>query len=270
MIINKLSDINSKEVILLQKEAGLAATSIEQGMTVLRKAGLSQKWFYYQSFFLLSIGIERLLKLILIVKKVVETNSIMTNNDLKTYNHNIEGLFKTISKELRPNENFLNENKLYAPILSFLSNFASNSRYYNLDSLTGVSKSNDPIHEWNKIQVIIKTEYCNSKLLSKNDKKIVSMMNNNSIILLRDENDMPINDFESYFNNTKRLDNVQGYSILFVYNIINYIISILFEISEQKRMLPEYREFFPLFQNQGMTDKTIRNRKNWNFLETRR
>jgi len=53
--------------VLLQQEGYLIRTSLAQGLTALRNANLSDKGQYYAAFFGLSIGIERLLKVILIL-----------------------------------------------------------------------------------------------------------------------------------------------------------------------------------------------------------
>jgi hypothetical protein len=264
--MKELEDINSKSVILLMKETGLAATSIEQGLTVLRKANFSQKWLYYQAFFQLSIGIERLLKLIFIVKNLVEKDAFPDNNELKKYSHDIKNMFIKISLELKPNDVFLDENELYPQILTFLSTFASNSRYYNLDTLSGISKSNDPLHDWHIIQKQIKLKYCKPKDFTDFEKHLINSINEFSSFMYRDESDNPINDSYSYFEEGKYLDKTQGYSVLLIYRIIDYLVFLLLDCASKKRMLPFYKDFFPLFQNIGMKELDIRKRKNWNFL----
>ena len=50
----------------LSNEASLTASLLGNGLNALRKADLYNKGLYYQAFFSLSIGIERLLKIIVI------------------------------------------------------------------------------------------------------------------------------------------------------------------------------------------------------------
>ena len=50
----------------LANEANLTASLLGNGLNALRKADLYHKGLYYQAFFSLSIGIERLLKIIII------------------------------------------------------------------------------------------------------------------------------------------------------------------------------------------------------------
>ncbi len=140
-------EIDSKNVNLIMKEVGLSASSIEQGLTALRRANFVQKWIYYQAFFLLTIGIERLLKLTIITIHRVEENKLPDNGLLKSYGHDIEKLFESVSNHLSPKSKFLDSDVLYRQILSFLSQYASKSRYYNLDSLSGIEKTTDPLHQ---------------------------------------------------------------------------------------------------------------------------
>jgi hypothetical protein len=263
--MKELTNMDSQEVILLMKETGLAATCIEQGLNALRKANFRNKKLYYQSFFLLGIGIERILKLIIIVKHIVVKNKLPENNELKEYGHNLNELFHKVTSELEPNENFLKQDELYFPILRFLSNFSNGSRYYNLDTLSGKNSGTDPLNEWHKIQIYIKAKNCKIKL-SKSEMKIINSLNNNVLFRFRDESDAAITTGTTYFVEGKLADQVQGYSVLYIYKIIDFLIQILIECSSKKRMLPEYREFFRLFQNPNMTDLIVRRKKDWSKL----
>ena len=263
--MKELTDINSKEVILLMKETGLAATSIEQGLTALRKANFGNKKLYYQSFFLLSIGIERILKLTIIVNHLVQKDKLPQNSELKSYGHNLEELFLKVTSELKPNDNFLESDKLYLPIIQFMSDFANGSRYYNLDTLSGEKKGRDPLHEWHKIQTYIKSKHCKIRL-SPLELAIIESFNSNAIFRLRDESDKAITTGTEYVIEGKFADQIQGYSVLYLYKIIDYIIGILIDCSSQIRMLPYFDEFFKLFQNSSMTEIAVRRKKDWNKL----
>lgn len=260
-----LEDPNSKEVILLLKETGLAATSIEQGLTAIRKANFSNKKLYYQSFFLLSIGIERILKLIIIVNCIIDKGRFPENNELKKYGHDLLELFKRVTKDSKPTDEFLKKDRLYLPIMTCLSNFAKGSRYYNLDTLSGNNFGVDPMHEWYKIQTYIKANYCKIRI-SDSEINIMNSLDNSSIIRFRDEKDNPIVTGTDLILESKIANQVQGYSVLYLYRIIDYIITILIDRSSEKNMLPYYHDFFLLFKNPSMTDKEIRQKKDWSRL----
>jgi hypothetical protein len=265
--MKELEDPRSNQVQLIIKECGLAATSIDQGLTTLRKSHFAVKGLYYQSFFLLSIGIERLLKLIVIIKNLVENNKFPENNELKSYGHKISEMFNSLTEELRPHDLLTDQDVIYCHILEFLSDFAQSSRYYNLDTLSGrKTNTNDPLHEWFKIQQIIKVKHCKSKDFSPYELAIVKSMSENSTFLYSKEDDTPIDDAYSYFEEGKYLDKIQGYSVFYYYQIIDYLVSILLEVASKKRMLPHYHEFFPLFNNQYMTKERILRKKQWDYF----
>ena len=60
-----MEEFNQAEKLLLI-EGSLSAYALANGLDCLRRANVYEKGMYYQSFFSLSIGIERLLKLIII------------------------------------------------------------------------------------------------------------------------------------------------------------------------------------------------------------
>lgn len=265
--MKELENPNSTSVLLLIKECGLTATSIDQGLITLRKSHFGVKGLYYQSFFLLSIGIERLLKLIIIVKTLVEKDKFPENNELKNYGHRIIDMFNHLTNELCPNENLTLRDEIFEPILQFLSDYAQSSRYYNLDTLSGRNtKTGDPLHAWYNIQQIIKVKHCKTKDFSEYEKYLIESMENHSIFHFTTEIDKPIQNAHQYFEEGKYLDKIQGYSVWYFYQIIDYLVSILVKEAEKKRMLPYYNEFFPLFNNSYMTKERILKRKHWDYF----
>ena len=265
--MKELEKHNSIKVQLLIKECGLTATSIDQGLISLRKSHFAAKGLYYQSFFLLSIGIERLLKLIFIVKTLVEKDEFPNNNELKNYGHNIIKMFELITGELYPNDNFLENNDLFKPILTFLSEYAQSSRYYNLDTLSGRNTvTGDPLHVWYDIQQVIKIKHCKVKDFNAYEQELIDRLKNNSFFLYTTENDKPVSNAYEYFEEGKYLDKIQGYSVWYFYQIINYLVKILLKEADKKRMLPCYSDFFPLFDNQYMTKEQILKKKQWDYF----
>ena len=86
------------------REAEIAAISLYDGFNYQLKANESEKAFFSKSFFSLSIGLERLLKLIIILDDIEKNQGKLnlTNKDLKKYNHNIMNAYisaKKISRE---------------------------------------------------------------------------------------------------------------------------------------------------------------------------
>ena len=67
-----MENFNEKEKLLFL-ESNLTLTSLADGLDCLRYASTYYKGLYYQAFFSLAIGIERLLKLIFINKYRIDS-----------------------------------------------------------------------------------------------------------------------------------------------------------------------------------------------------
>jgi hypothetical protein len=145
----------SIEFNLLLNEAGLASTMLGEGLTVLRKADFVRKWNYYQAFFLISIGLERMLKLIIVSKYLTDNGSFPSNEFLKVIGHDIRRLIKEVENYHIDSDNFSAE--VDKMIISFFTNFDKKTRYYNLDTITGAMGGSDPLSEWHDIQTKIKS-----------------------------------------------------------------------------------------------------------------
>ena len=260
-------DIFSKNERLISKEAGLAATCLEQGLTALRKANFTQKWNYYQGFFLITIGMERLLKLTIITIYRIEENKLPNNGELRKYGHDIEQLFLAVSNHVNPSNNFLLTDSLYPKIISFLSEYASISRYYNLDSLSGKERTLDPLHKWKETQDEIARRHCKPIEISPMEDFLIGRMSSFSSVFHTDELDKPITDYSDFYLQGKNIDKIQGYSIYYLYSLVCHITDQLKTISSKKYLMPVLSEFFPLFSNR-LTKQEILKRKNWNNLTT--
>lgn len=148
------------------QEASLARSALTSGMESLAKADYYNPGSYYSAFFQLSTGIERLMKLIVMLEHKSKNNlKPLTNNELKSFSHDLVLLYEKCKDISKSNEYIEPELKLSFPdsleytILEFLSAFAKKARYYNLDSLTGSTGATNPIHEWFKIQLKVANHY---------------------------------------------------------------------------------------------------------------
>ena len=84
-----MQDFRIEEKLLLL-EGSLSGYAIGEGLECLRKANIYEKGMYYQAFFSLSIGIERLLKLIIIYEyRENHTGEFPDNNYIKNKGHKI-------------------------------------------------------------------------------------------------------------------------------------------------------------------------------------
>jgi len=139
--------MNEKEKLLLN-EAKLTCSMLGNGLNSLRKSSILNVGLYYQSFFSLSIGIERLLKIIIIIKYRCENNGFFPTSEeikVKSFGHNIIKLIDFLDIKI--------ENEIELKILEFLNNFSKKSRYFNIDGIINENIDyENPLHSWKKIQ----------------------------------------------------------------------------------------------------------------------
>lgn len=146
---------------LLQNEAFLTQGQLSAGLTALRNAAHPDKAKFYSGFFGTAVAFERLMKLIVVVDYMVKNEySVPTKAQLKAYGHNLVELHAScvaiasrqgVATVVTPLQGPLEKE-----ILSFLSDFATGSRYYNLDMLSASNSSQiDPLARWDRILVAV-------------------------------------------------------------------------------------------------------------------
>jgi hypothetical protein len=151
--------------VLLQQEGYLIRTSLAQGLTALRNANLSDKGLYYAAFFGLSIGIERLLKVILILDHMARNSlnapptSTLRRQAGRT-GHDLRALFAAAESIQSPRDPhplaFMRPQTLEHDILTHLSDFAEAcGRYADLDALSTNRPPADPLARWKDITSMI-------------------------------------------------------------------------------------------------------------------
>lgn len=259
-----IKDILTKEEKLLLKEAGLSSTCLGQGLTILRKANFVTKWNYYQAFFLLTIAIERLLKLTIITHYRYENKGNFPQNSfLKSAGHDIKKLTEIVSSYDRSNVSIFSDDIL-SEILIFFTFFAKSSRYYNLDAITRTTSESDPLLLWKNIQQKIKKRH--ALVSSPPPEEIMKIASDSFIFIQHDEVGNLITDPRELYKDYKIVDKVQGYSVYYIWKI-QEIADILRHFEYSANMLPSLREFFPYFVEDWRKEKEIIKVKDWNYLK---
>lgn len=139
----------------LQQEGYLFSSSLCLGLTALRRARVHETGSFYAAFFALSLGLERLLKTVLIIDHML-AHSLRPPDigTLKNYGHHLVELYAkagSIAESHNSRLLALESGNLTSEILEFLDEFAQRARYFNLDSLAGSARSPDPLAAWNTI-----------------------------------------------------------------------------------------------------------------------
>ena len=140
---------------LLQKEAFLANSCILSGFDFLIKGRFESGYVgaYFAAFFHLTIGIERLLKLVYVSNYMMENNmNFPQNKDIKEFGHGIDVLLKEcdgIGEKYGIRKEKLDS--IDESIISFLTSFADakKGRYFNF--LGKYQEENNPLWGWQNI-----------------------------------------------------------------------------------------------------------------------
>jgi len=142
--------------VLLQQEGFLIHSSITLGLTALRNAHVGDKGPYYTAFFQLAIGLERIMKAVLILDHMAENDlRPPTTAVLKRHGHKLIALFESMrsmgtSSQPHPLAT-VQPGSIEYDILEHLSDFANGARYFNLDTLSSRRAQGDPLERWNRI-----------------------------------------------------------------------------------------------------------------------
>ena len=149
---------NNPVFSLLQQEGYLTRSCLYIGLSAIKRANIETKGDFYVAFFQLSIGLERLMKLTLILDYMATHNLQLPNNKwIRGYSHNLSELVKSVqSIEKRISldrliDELLRSETTENQILNFLDEFSQKTRYANLDSLTGKNSHSDPLERWSEL-----------------------------------------------------------------------------------------------------------------------
>ena len=158
--------ITDPKFIALNREAELAKRLTCSGLSALRKATPARPGVYYEAFFGISIGLERLAKLAWLIDEcITRSGAFPTDRDLRAIGHDIMALLNKATA-IRSNRHFsksalaesqstyaLPSDAITVSLIEFLSDFAKATRYFNIDLMVGGQSSHmdDPIKVWHNM-----------------------------------------------------------------------------------------------------------------------
>jgi hypothetical protein len=266
----------------LGREAELAAEQAACGITYLGKANHAQTGYYNQAFFALSIGIERIAKLAILADYAIENNGSFPSNDtLRKISHDIDKLLNycdILSAKYRHGKKFAERpnSEIHAGIIKTLNEFAKQSRYYNLNYITGEisPKAPEPISVWwQRVgQPILKKHYNEKK--HKRDIEQAKLMNellrDHVMVMHHDENGNNIDNMETFITHGAGTKIVQKYGQFYTLQIIRWLAFLIDDLSHigayKKRIEPllGLNERFVIFMNE---DSLFKGRKTWSIYK---
>lgn len=249
----------SKEYNVFYDELVFAQDLLANGLTVLSKANFAKKSDYFQAFFYLSSGFERIMKLIIILDFYIKNGTFPKEKYIRKYGHDLNKLLIYINGVCD-----LNLNEVHFEIIDFLTKFSKKERYYNLNY---IMKCNDydPIIGWNRIENIVFNKVP-VKTREKVEKNIIQNFKyNNLILIVGYENNKreEIRENNEFFREVERSNLINEYVKLYLIEVINELYIVLDNLNKNRNgfRLLDMARLFAVF-NYG-NDSEKRKRKNF-------
>lgn len=263
----------------IQHEAQLAAAQAAHGATVLGRANHAQIGYYTQAFFALSIGLERIGKLIFLSDYIINSGGTFpTNQDLRNIGHDQSSLLfkcEKVSISLNPDRDYIvrPNDPIHSGIQEVLSLFATKLRYYNLNRLTAATQTQqDPVALWwEKVATPICDRHYPQQQRRKAESRaalVEHILGDKTVVIHSTETGEGINNLHTLFTHDRKTSVIQKYGQFYTLQIVRWLSSIMFELSHigayEKRMetLIGLDEPFSVFLN---NDKYLRGRKAWSI-----
>lgn len=151
---------------MLSQEGNLAQSSLLSGIEALQKLNYDKTGTFYTAFFQLSIGLERLMKIAVIIDH--KSKNDLQNppgKQIRSLGHDLVAAYG-VCKQLALDRG-KDMSQWYEPdtaeydVLVHLSQFAKGARYYNLDSFTERQDFKDPVVQWASVHRRIADQYIN-------------------------------------------------------------------------------------------------------------
>ncbi len=271
---NTFDPLTNQICLALRRECQLVRGLLSSGITALGKATFSDPEKYYLAFFNLSIGIERLSKLVIIVDYKIKNDKFPSEKVIKEYNHDISNLLKTVFKITKCHDlqllYFYKKCIISDAIISSLNCFADaqKGRYANIQALDKKDSNTDfePMRRWHKDVDKLILDYHShktpkSKKLNNMASKIANSINDCTIFIFTNESGDKINLEESFLriNSDKVLFKYRRYYTLLIIRSVSEIFNKL----SQKKYLNEFYGLDEFFQGFCLDDPVLLKNKKW-------
>ena len=268
-----------KKYSLILRELKVAKDLLNSGITTIGNANQEHMGLYYSAFTDLSQGLERLMKVIIILRSLSETNKLPTKKEIQSFSHNLEALYRECANlGLKLNiVDDLGDREVITKMINVLDKFASdpdNGRYYNISMILCGDKPldkmpDDCIKDWSLEvdEYLIKHHVCN-RTKKKNHSKadsIVPILDKNAIIEMDGELGPVIGSQAFVDGNTRYLLSNQ-LRMFFLAKLVRYLSKILGAQTDVIRGLdsevPDYGEIFRYYLTE---DKYLRRKRRYNY-----
>lgn len=272
----------SRVFVTLLHEGTLAAELVCAGVTTLRKASTPRSGLFELALFNLSIGFERMCKLIVLVDHCLANKGSFPSNDVlkNKYGHDLDKLFPSVSRivverNIEADYSQPPSSEIHREIISTLSEFAKTTRYYNLDYLTGGKAAHlqSGRAAWvNRVgKLILAKHYSVRKQMGDviEAQELQASMGDVVSGIRFDEAGEPIDTLEEGLIHGAEGRVIQKFGQFYCLQLIRYLAAVLEklrQISQREgfQAMPFFGEIFSWFLND---DAMLKSRKTWRIPE---
>ncbi|SFO95617.1 hypothetical protein [Qipengyuania nanhaisediminis] len=265
----------------LRREASLVSQVIGAGATALGRASYGKSFGeYYTAFFGLSIGIERLAKLILVADHIIEHQGALPDaQTVKAFGHRLEHLIKKsgdiAEKRGIANPHLSPSDPICAAVIDCLDSFAaaSKGRYANFETIgnPNFDPSNEPVNKWweKVVEPILDKHYRGRQAehrVRHRARVVGKLLSDVSTILFFDENGNQMTDLQVASERSGQTKWAQEYGRFYALAVVRWLSHIFIELvhsagyGDETPCLFGHHEFFYSYK---VDDKTLRTRKVW-------
>jgi hypothetical protein len=248
-------------------EAELARGCLGVGLQALAKANHMDKGRFTNAFFNLSVGLERLMKLIYLIDFALRNDGLYPSEDLmkKRLGHDLVRLHEE-ARDIRATlveegEEFawrLPDATLADRIIHVLAEFATSTRYYNLDYLIGAKRlGRDPVQAWaDEVGRYLIADY--PARLRMTDEEWAAdaeiLLGDRSVVLQQTESGEAIGTITHAVLHGRRGQWVQKQATFHCAVLARELVEVLWALEDRSRKasvieLPMLHEFFGVFYN---------------------
>lgn len=267
------------EKYFIDRETKMARRLIDEGVTAIRKANYTDDGIesYYLAFFLLSAGLERLSKLVVILDRSLNVVGPLTASRwVKGFNHNIENLCMEMnqitSKRKIELEYEYPDNSITRAIIRNIDAFAKGGagRYANYACIENPQNdSNEPIRKWwNEVGLeILNSHFQNrgiQKIIEGHEKDIERVMGSSTMPVIVDETGNRISSASCAFSRSAKAAIVQDWTPFYTLSIVRWISNLYYELSKTistHKRKETFNESCDCFQVYIVNDRALRNFK---------
>ena len=277
---NQQSPFDNPEWLAISRETKLVCQLVGSGVTSLGRASYGDMMGeYYTAFFGLSVGLERLAKLILVVDYAISNSGNMPNQDVvRKFGHKlarlldaVDGIEKKYSLNL-PYKRLADD--ISDKIIDCLDDFAdaTRGRYANFAVLGDPNLSqHEPIQRWwdDVATLILERHYTGGKIQANIEARaemVHKMLSPNSVVLQVNESGALMQDVHTASLRAGQAEVVQRFGRYYVLLVIRWISCVLSELSRKACYHHKLPAFFGVWEHlytYTVNDDFLKRRKIW-------